>query len=150
MVDSWHTTPDATYDFSFSSNRLEVKTSTRPTRIHWLRSSQLFSASDPKLKYLSIYAPEDAAGVSVKQLVNLIIDKLGDTSSINNFLEKIAMYEYETLERKFDLHTGATTLKFIDSKDVPFPEYSDPKILEVQWKCNFNDLSPSVSSTPWA
>ena len=150
MVDSWHSTPDATYDFSFSSNRLEVKTSTRPTRIHWLRSSQLFSASDPKLKYLSIYAPEDAAGVSVKQLVNLIIDKLGDTSSINNFLEKIAMYEYETLEKKFDLHTAATTLKFIDSKDVPFPEYSDPKILEVQWKCNFNDLIDSFITTPWA
>ena len=150
MVDGWHSTPDATYDFSFSSNRLEVKTSTRPTRIHWLRSSQLFSASDPKLKYLSIYAPEDAGGVSVKQLVKLIIDKLVDTSSINNFLEKIAMYEYETLERKFDLHTAATTLKFIDAKDVPFPEYSDPKILEVQWKCNFNDLTNSLITTPWA
>jgi hypothetical protein len=150
MVDSWHSTPDATYDFSFSSNRLEVKTSTRPTRIHWLRSSQLFSTSDPKLKYLSIYAPEDAAGVSVKQLIQLIIDKLEDTNSINNFLEKMDMYEYESLERKFDLQTAATTLKFIDSTDVPFPEYSNPKILEVQWKCNFNDLSSSVNSTPWA
>jgi hypothetical protein len=86
----------------------------------------------------------------VKQLVSLIIDKLGDTSSINNFLEKIAMYEYETLDRKFDLQTAATTLKFIDSKDVPFPEYSDPKILEVQWKCNFNDLMDSFITTPWA
>lgn len=150
MVAGWHSTPNATYDFSFSGSRLEVKTSTRPTRIHWLRSSQLFSSSDPKLKYLSIYAPEDAAGVSVKQLVTLIIEKLGDTSSINNFLEKIAMYEYEILDRKFDLHTAATTMKFIDSIDVPFPEYSNPKILEVQWKCNFNDFSSSSSTTPWA
>ena len=49
VVRGWHSSPDATYDFSFNGHRLEVKTSTRPTRLVWLRGSQTLSTVDTHL-----------------------------------------------------------------------------------------------------
>ena len=148
LIRGWHSSPNATYDFSFNAKRLEVKTSTRPTRLVWLRSSQTILNADPNLTYLSIYAPLDDAGVTIPELAALIGENLSPkVKSI--FEEKLAFYDFEQCSRRFDHKTASDTLRFISSADVPIPISDDPKILETRWKCSFENLPNNGDVASW-
>ncbi len=147
-LSSWHSIPNATYDFSHSGSRLEVKTSTRPTRRHWLRSTQSLSISETGLYYLSIYAPEDATGVTVNDLVDLIYLKLSPESQ-NLLQEYLSPFNLELARIKFDLASTLESFKFLKGSDVPVPVSNDPNILEIRWRCDFLALPEFVGSNPW-
>ena len=40
--------------------------------------------------------------------------------------------------------------KFVDSGSVPQPSFNKQQILEVQWKCNFNEIDETKKLNPWA
>ena len=148
LIRGWHSTPYSTYDFSFNAKRLEVKTSTRPTRLVWLRSSQTILNADPNLTYLSIYAPFDDSGVTIPELAIQIASNLPPKIK-SIFEEKLALYDFEQCTRKFDHKTASETLRFISSADVPIPISDDPKILETRWKCSFENLPNNGDKTSW-
>ena len=145
---SWHSIPNATYDFSHSGSRLEVKTSTRPTRRHWLRSTQSLSISEVGLFYLSIYAPEDATGITLNDLVNLINLKLLPESQ-HLLQEYLIPFNLELAHMRFDLVSTVESFKFLKGSDVPVPISTDPNILEIRWRCDFLALPEFVGSIPW-
>lgn len=148
LIRGWHSSPNSTYDFSFNAKRLEVKTSTRPTRLVWLRSSQTISNADPNLTYLSIYAPIDDSGVTISELATQIAKDLSpNVKSI--FEDKLALYDFEDCSRRFDHKTASETLRFISSVDVPIPISDDPKILETRWKCSFESLPSNGDKISW-
>jgi hypothetical protein len=148
LVRGWHSSPNATYDFSFNARRLEVKTSTRPTRLVWLRSSQTILNADPNLTYLSIYAPLDDSGITIPELATRISEHLSPKIK-SVFEEKLALYDFEQCSRRFDHKTASETLRFISSEDVPIPISDDPKILETRWKCSFDNLPDNGDKTSW-
>lgn len=148
MIKGWHSTPNSTYDFSSNGARLEVKTSTRPTRLVWLRNTQTGAGIDPHLTYLSVYAPVDHAGISLKELVSRLKNSLDD--SLKGLLdEKLSYYDLENCEKRFDLETALETLHFVSSDDVPAPSMVDTRILEFRWKCSFASLPDSGDSSVW-
>jgi hypothetical protein len=148
LISGWHSTPSSTFDFSYNSSRLEVKTSTRPTRVHWLRSTQSLVKPEENLFYLSIYAPEDNSGVTLLDLLSRINQSISDTE-IQQFLEKTSFYEIEKAKIKFDYNQTVRSFKFIDSESIPLPNFNKKQILEVQWKCNFNEINETNKLNPW-
>ena len=148
LVRGWHSSPDATYDFSFNRNRLEVKTSTRPTRLVWLRGSQTIKDTDPGLTYLSIYAPLDDAGMNLQELSARVREQLAP-SMINLFDEKLAFYDITNCEKRFDFRSAAESFRFVSSSDIPIPNAEDPRILEIRWKCSFENLPNNGDSASW-
>lgn len=149
LVRGWHSSPDATYDFSFNGNRLEVKTSTRPTRLVWLRGSQTLRDSDPNLTYLSIYAPLDDAGMNLEDLSEQIRASLKPSMRIL-FDEKLAFYDITDCAKRFDFRRAAESFRFISASDVPIPSAEDPRILEIRWKCSFENLPNNGDISSWA
>ena len=101
LISGWHSTPNSTFDFSYNSARLEVKTSTRPTRVHWLRSTQSLNEPEENLYYLSIYAPEDNSGLTLLDLINQIKQSISGLE-FAQLLEKLSFYEIEKAKIKFD------------------------------------------------
>jgi hypothetical protein len=148
LVRGWHSSPNATYDFSFNANRLEVKTSTRPTRKVWLRSSQTFPNADPHLTYLSIYAPLDDAGITLQELANRVSHELSPTEK-SIFEEKLSLYDIQHCNKRFDFQTALETPRFVLSADVPMPLSDDPRILEIRWQCSFENLPNSGDEFIW-
>jgi hypothetical protein len=148
LVRAWHSAPDATFDFSFDGNRLEVKTSTRPTRLVWLRGSQTLKDSDPGVTYLSIYAPLDDAGMNLTELSSRIRESL-TPSARNIFDEKMAFYDISSCKKRFDFQTAAESFRFVSSSDIPIPNSDDPRILEIRWKCSFKNLPNDGDPAPW-
>jgi hypothetical protein len=148
LVRGWHSSPDATYDFSFNGNRLEVKTSTRPTRLVWLRGSQTLRDADPGLTYLSIYAPLDDAGMNLQDLSARVSESLAPPMR-NLFDEKLACYDITHCEKRFDFRKAAESFRFISASDIPIPNAEDPRILEIRWKCSFENLPSNGDSAFW-
>jgi hypothetical protein len=148
LVRGWHSSPGATYDFSFNGNRLEIKTSTRPTRLVWLRGSQTVRDADPCLTYLSIYAPIDDAGINVRELSEQIKAQL-PTSLLTIFDEKLGFYDLANCKKRFDLRSATGSFRFVSSSDIPTIGAEDPRILEIQWKCSFDNLPSSGDSVSW-
>jgi hypothetical protein len=148
LVRGWHSSPDATYDFSFNSNRLEVKTTTRPTRLVWLRGSQTLRDSDPGLTYLSIYAPLDDAGLNLQELSAQIRESLVPSARAV-FEEKIDFYDITSCKRRFDFQSTVDSFRFISASDIPIPGTEDPRILEIRWKCSLEKLPNNGDSTSW-
>ena len=148
LISGWHSTPSSTFDFSFNSARLEVKTSTRPTRLHWLRSTQSVSQPDENLFYLSIYAPEDNSGFTLIDVINYIKQSTSELK-FQELLEKLSYYEIDKAKIKFDFKQSIGSFKFIDSESIPLPNFNKQQILEVQWKCNFNEINETNKLNPW-
>jgi hypothetical protein len=148
LVKGWHSSPDATYDFSFDGNRLEVKTSTRPTRLVWLRSSQSLRSVDANLTYLSVFAPIDEGGMTIDELAGNIRTSLSMTLK-SIFDEKLSYYEIATSSHRFDYLTAVNSFRFILSSDIPVPSADDPRILDLRWKCNFESLSNTGDPDTW-
>lgn len=148
LVRGWHASPDSTYDFSYNGNLLEVKTSTRPTRLVWLRGSQTLRAAEPGLTYLSIYAPPDEAGMNLQDLSELIRQSLEPSVRII-FEEKIAFYDLANCKKRFDFQRASKSFRFIASSDIPIPSAEDPRILEIRWKCSFENLPNNGDSASW-
>jgi hypothetical protein len=148
LIRGWHSTPNATYDFSFNGNRLEVKTSTRPTRMVWLRGSQTLREADQGLTYLSVYAPLDDAGLNLQDLSNQIRETLNSKSRVI-FDEKLAFFDVANCKRRFHFQSAIESFRFIASSDIPVPEARDPRILEIRWKCSFENLPSNGDATSW-
>jgi hypothetical protein len=139
MVSGWHSSPFTTYDFSIGGKRLEVKTSTRPQRIHWLRNSQSGKHSDVNLTYLSIYAPEDAQGLTVDHLVENIRRNL-DSSVEKVFDSKLMPFETSNFQRRFDFIETEASFRFFQRNAIPSPIVNSPDIIDVQWKVDFSRI----------
>jgi hypothetical protein len=146
---SWHSIPNATYDFSHSGSHLEIKTSTRPTRRHWLRSTQSLMGLSSGLYYLSIYAPEDATGISVNDLAARIATKLDSQSQVLLY-EHLGTFNLQMSKMKFDLDSTLASFKFIEGEVVPIPTATDKNILEIRWRCDFLALTQFKGDSPWA
>jgi hypothetical protein len=142
LIKGWHSTPNATYDFSLEGKRLEVKTSSRPSRHVWLRASQTIKSTVNELTYLSIYATEDHSGVTINELVTKI--KTSITQVTQQELDnKLSFYEIEKCKLKFDLTTAIQSFKFVSGTEVPIIKNDDNRILDFNWKCSF-ELLPHV------
>jgi len=148
LISGWHSTPSSTFDFSFNSARLEVKTSTRPTRVHWLRSTQSLIKPEENVFYLSVYAPEDNSGFTLMDLINHIKQSTSEVK-FQELSEKLSYYEIDKAKIKFDFSQTIRSFKFIDSESIPLPNFNKQQILEVQWKCNFNEINETNKSNPW-
>jgi hypothetical protein len=149
MIRGWHSTPNSTYDFSLEGNRLEVKTSSRPTRHVWLRAGQTIESTVNELTYLSIYAIEDNSGITLGELVNEIINSV-DPDAKQDLMDKVSFYEIEKCKLKFDLKGTIRSFKFISGSDVPILSNLDSRILDFTWKCSFDSLPNLEIPNTWS
>ena len=149
MISAWHSSPFSTYDFGTTAGRLEVKTSTAPTRLHWLRSSQSVDLDVDKLTYLSIYAPETGDGITISELVERISNDLSQ-QEVDIFRGKISLYETELADLKFDLESAISSFKFVKSAQVPRINSTERAVIQIAWRCNFGILAGQLQDENWS
>ena len=147
-ISAWHESPYSTYDFGFQSDRLEVKTTTSPTRLHWLRSSQTLELDRQKLTYLSIYAPEVEGGISVSELIQKLASSL-QASEKTTLLAKLDLYDLGQADMRFDLDSAVSSFKFIDGMNVPIVNSSEPAVRNISWQCDFALLRGQERNEFW-
>ena len=149
IVQGWHSSPFSTYDFGVKEGRLEVKSSTAPTRLHWLRSSQSVNLDRSKLTYLSIFVPEVAGGTSIQQLRQKILEGLSENTR-EIFEEKIGLFDLDGCDMTFDLDSALGSFKFVSALDVPIVTSSEASVTQISWRCNFSLLQGEQEHSIWS
>ena len=148
IISGWQTVYNSTYDFSANGSRLEVKTSTRPTRQHWLRDSQTIDSSQKDLFYVSIYAPEDPSGITINDLVEKISATL--TPIQKDMLgRKLKSFDLEKCALRFDYSEAINSLRFFAANEVPIPLSEHNSIVALRWKCDFTRIKMAENIDPW-
>jgi hypothetical protein len=149
LVNAWHPSRFSTYDFGLSSNQIEVKTSTRPDRIHSLRESQTSEGFTHEILYCSVYAPTVADGISITDLSVLIQNRLQSIEK-NVFLVKLNQYNIDNFNQKFNVNVALQNVIWVSGDKVPRPLLNDTRIRDCNWKTSFLGIEQTVPPVEWA
>jgi len=130
LISGWHSIPEEKFDFSFSKLRIEVKSSGTEIRIHHFSSAQLNPINNIEIIIASLLININAGGISLEELMQLIINKLNDYPKQK---EKLHLLVYSVLgtdidkinEVKFDYQLAQESLKLYNSIEVPKIKNSD-------------------------
>jgi hypothetical protein len=136
MVDAWHAQIDDRFDFASEGSRLEVKTTTRPARIHHFGLGQLLPVPGASRYVVSIMTAESQPGTCVADLVGDLQQQLaGSPVRQLKVLEQVAATLGPdwpvTASRTFDMDAGLASLAVFDADEVPRVEPGPPAVTDV-------------------
>ena len=149
LVNAWHSSPTAKYDFTMGKDKIEVKSTSSEERIHKFALDQLNPSPNSNLLIASTVVRESgpaAEGVSVKGLYNKIRERVNAVDcqlrlftiiaeTIGNDIAKLESIYY-------DYTTATDFLEFYDYHEVPSipKEIVPPLVSEVRFSSNLTGL----------
>ena len=125
----WHSDTTRRFDFSYGHRRIEVKTTTRPERIHHFSHRQIFAIEDEEILVASLVVNEDDAGLSLRQLVlecRSAIHGMADYLKLEKAVRKAGMENISEIGPIFDATEAAASLAWFRSMDVPHFRVPEP------------------------
>lgn len=123
LIQSWHSSPQSKFDFNDGKDKIEVKSTSKSSRIHNFSSEQLNPNIHSNLWIASVFVVETGQGKTIFDLIDNICKKLKNIDLQIKLKEIVANTLGDNLENAFDTYfdyqQGIDTLAFYDFKDVP-------------------------------
>lgn len=123
LIKSWHVDTNDKYDFNDGQDKLEVKSSVRPERIHHFSIDQLHSNSSSNLLIASVNTTFVGQGVGILELRDRICSKIRDSQIQFRLNEVILKTIGNNMSRVtdvfFDYALAVDSLAFFKAKDIP-------------------------------
>ncbi len=145
-IKAWHNDTNKLFDFSFSDFFVEVKTTTKPSRIHTFNNKQLIDYELMSVEIVSILTEKNYQGISINNLWDDISNKINNVdlkTKLSQIISKtIGNNNIEQLnESKFNENLAKSTLKIYNSKAIPrVKEENIPKgILNLKLDVDLNE-----------
>ncbi|MDR2822377.1 MAG: PD-(D/E)XK motif protein [Acholeplasmatales bacterium] len=116
------------FDFSLpNSKRIEVKTTLNSNRIHHFRHEQLISYKQD-IKVVSILLRESDRGISLSNLIDLMVPEFISNSSFIQYIEKkIYRLPKNVLDKHmFDIEYLSDNLRVFDAENIPKMDSKTP------------------------
>jgi len=148
LIKYWHTDPKAKFDFSSSSVRLEVKTTTSQNRNHYVSSSQVFGNSSNHLFFVSLKLDLVEVGTSFQDVYNALLSKLsleGQIHLTKVIVQTLSVPPFSVEGLHFDEKSALGNIRVFVGDLVPFP-ILPPEVLSANCLISFDGLN-SFSST---
>lgn len=122
LARAWHRFADERYDFSATSNRIEVKSSGRRDRRHHFSLEQLEVPPTARLLIASVHAERSSGGLSLGRLIqetnDLLPVELGNRIR-EVVAETLASAFQSSLDVAFDRELARASTRYCWSGDVP-------------------------------
>jgi hypothetical protein len=141
-IEAWHINNNDRFDFNFGQTRLEVKSTSAPSRVHRFSIDQIRTNTSSNLIIASILILESGSGQSIFDLVVSI------ESRIVNFKNKEKIHEniFNSLggltnkikDIKFDISYSIDSLKYYDYLSVPSIDEKDVPGEISRIRCDIN------------
>jgi hypothetical protein len=144
LINSWHSTPEDRYDFSFESQRLEVKSSTTRSRVHHFSLEQLRPPLGTHLLVASVFVERAGSGNTIIDLINKISKRIGeDTEQLIKINKVISTTLGETLknslEEGFDYELAEQSLAFYECSVIPtIKEVIPIEVSQIHFRSDIN------------
>ena len=149
LINAWHSSPSAKYDFTMGKDKIEVKSTSSEERIHKFALDQLNPSPNSNLLIASTVVRESgpaAEGISVKGLYDKIRDKVTAVDCqlrLYTIIAETIGSDITKLESiYYDYTTAVDFLEFYDYHDIPsIPKDKVPPLVsEVRFASNLNGL----------
>ncbi len=153
LINAWHSSPKAKFDFTLGRDKIEVKTTSSENRVHRFSIDQLNPSPNSRLLIASITVRESGqenGGKSVKDLFDAICQKVGVqerfllhkivAETVGNDIGKLdAVY--------FDYVEATDSLAYFCAKDIPHIKKSDVPagVTEVKFASSLDGLPQAFS-----
>lgn len=136
-IRAWHFDPTGTYDFGFRSARVEVKTTLRPIRKHWLKYTQFGPSRHRNLYLVSVYTGLVDRGETLPEVVDKLRKGLKDADALE-FDAKVSSYDLPSFKLRFDMDSAVAGLRFYEAVAIPTPLLNDDSITDLNWQIDFD------------
>lgn len=146
----WHIETNRLFDFSSTSvpQRLEVKTTLRPNRIHNVSHRQVYSSTGEEIYIASMMLTEDNTGVSLRSLIDECREALSRTPHFMK-LEKAVRHagmHGQDEGPKYNGGEAARSIRFFDVESVPRFGASEPEgVSGTHYKIDLTSI-PAIDS----
>ena len=149
LINAWHSSPSAKYDFTLGRDKIEVKSTSSEDRIHKFALDQLNPSPNSRLLIASTVVRESgkaADGLSVKDLYERIRNRVTAVDSqlrLYTIIAETIGSDIAKLESIFYDYTAAVDfLEFYDYHDIPSISIDNvpPLVSEVRFSSNLNGL----------
>lgn len=149
LINAWHSSPSAKYDFTLGRDKIEVKSTSSEERVHKFALDQLNPSPNSRLLIASTVVRESgqaADGLSVRGLYEKIRERVPAVDSqlrLYTIIAETIGSDITKLESIFYDYTAAVDfLEFYDYHDIPSiaREAIPPLVSEVRFSSNLNGL----------
>jgi len=147
-LDVWRTETANTFDFSYNTCRLEVKTSSTRERRHTFSYEQCVPPSGICAILCSILIERIPGGITMRQIIKGIEDKITDNHVLRFKLHEIISSTLgsslmESLEISFDEQRALDSLNYYDLEQIPrIREMLPPGVSEVKFRSDLTNAQP--------
>ncbi len=149
LINAWHNSPTAKYDFTMGRDKIEVKSTSSEERIHLFTLDQLNPSPNSQLLIASTIVRESAkcaTGLSVRNLYDRICSKVTAVNirlKLYSTMAETIGCELSKLEDAFfDYAEASDTLAFFNAEKVPHIQKSDIPdfVTEVKFASNLSHM----------
>jgi hypothetical protein len=148
IISSWHSDPSDKFDFSFSNQRIEVKTTRGAVRVHNFSEGQVPGPNNVDVYVASVKLQiVETGGVSLAEYL-LSLQASIPKASFQRILEIATNYLGENplsiVKPRFDLPGTLGNISYFHGALVPYPSPADGTS-EISWKANLEGQAPLTS-----
>lgn len=149
LINAWHSSPSAKYDFTLGRDKIEVKSTSSEDRLHKFSLDQLNPSPNSRLLIASTVVRESGKavdGLSVRDLYEKIRNRVPAVDSqlrLYTIIAETIGSDIAKLESIFYDYTAAVDfLEFYDYHDIPSISKDNvpPLVSEVRFSSNLNGL----------
>lgn len=151
LLNYWHNLPEERFDFNSGAEKIEVKSNSNFERIHTFSSEQLNPPIDTQVLVASIFIRPHNGGQNIQQLVDSIIYKIQNDTTLT---EKLTFIIAKTLgnsfeqgiKTKFDYTIAKESLRYYRQQDIDkIEKISIPHLVsDVHYKSDLSTI-PSIT-----
>lgn len=155
LINAWHTTPSAKFDFTLGRDKIEVKTTSSETRSHKFALDQLNPSPNSRLLIASVIVRESGegnGGKSVRNLFDAIYQKVTGVKERMHLYEVMAATVGKDITKLdsvyFDYIAASDSLAYFQAQDIPHIKKADVPagVSAVKFESDLTDVPP-VSAT---
>ena len=144
IAQSWQSKNKMKFDFSFNGQkRLEIKSTTKPNRIHHFKHEQLLSQLYD-IKFVSMQLQKNDCGMSLLDLISEIRAEYEDNFALLLRIDSaIANIDTATADSiKYDNSFSERHIRFYDAKLIPhFNEQTPEGVFNAEYDCALDNVA---------
>lgn len=151
LIDAWHAIPEERFDFAEGNQRLEVKATSSPLRVHHFSLEQLRPIGLQRCLIVSLLVEQTVAGMSVADLVDRIRNRSVDNEHLIRLDSVVAQTvgsEWRNLHLiRFNADQAIDSVRYVRSEDIPAVQTPVPStVSSVHFRVDLSSLVPEPAT----
>ena len=123
LLNAWHAEPTDAYDFNSGPERLEIKSTSRRTRMHSFSHRQLHPPAGTRVAIASVFVESSGGGLKLATLLESVRRRVGSPGALRRLDYVVASTlgtDWRTgVEASFDSELASESLRFYQVEEVP-------------------------------